>query len=244
MRVFISWSGEPSRQLAEAVREWLPSALQYVKPYFTPADIEKGARWATEISNELSTSQIGIFILTRNNLNSKWMLFEAGAISKKIDKARICPIVFDIEPTDIEGPLAQFQATKFTRDDFRQLFNTINAAAGDSKLPDAIAGTVFEKWWPDLDAEVRTILAASTSSEQSSVRTPQDLLEETVSLVRTIAVGQRDLESKMQLLVIAKRFQTSEPVGLWKLAQRPLAPDLSSPPTNPIEATAPGDKNE
>jgi hypothetical protein len=51
MRVFISWSGNLSRQLGEALRKWLPSALQYVKPYFTPADIDKGARWASEIKS-------------------------------------------------------------------------------------------------------------------------------------------------------------------------------------------------
>ncbi|MCK5605193.1 hypothetical protein KAR91_25100 [Candidatus Pacearchaeota archaeon] len=46
-KVFISWSGDLSRKLAQAVYDWLPGALQYVKPYFLPEDIEKGAKWDT-----------------------------------------------------------------------------------------------------------------------------------------------------------------------------------------------------
>lgn len=71
MRVFISWSGEPSKQLGEAIRKWLPSALQYVKPYFTPSDMGKGTLWASEIANALSNSSICIITLTRGNLESK-----------------------------------------------------------------------------------------------------------------------------------------------------------------------------
>jgi hypothetical protein len=49
MHVFISWSGEFGKSLAEAVREWLPTMLQDVEPYFTPADIENWAKWDNEI---------------------------------------------------------------------------------------------------------------------------------------------------------------------------------------------------
>jgi hypothetical protein len=56
MRVFISWSGDLSRRLAEAIRNWLPNTLQYVKPYFTPDDIEKGKKWDNEISKALGES--------------------------------------------------------------------------------------------------------------------------------------------------------------------------------------------
>ena len=60
MRVFISWSGELSERLAGAIRDWLPTVLTFVKPYFTPADIEKGARWQNEISKALATTSFGI----------------------------------------------------------------------------------------------------------------------------------------------------------------------------------------
>jgi hypothetical protein len=83
-QVFISWSGELSKKLAEAVREWLPATLQFVKPYFTPMDIEKGTRWVTDISGELSKSHAGIICLTRENIGSPWMCFEAGALSKNL----------------------------------------------------------------------------------------------------------------------------------------------------------------
>ena len=69
MKVFISWSGDRSRQLAEVIREWLPNVMQFAKPFFTPADIDKGKRWNNDISKELGQSQIGIIVMTEENLN-------------------------------------------------------------------------------------------------------------------------------------------------------------------------------
>ena len=68
MKVFISWSGDMSKNVAEAIREWLPSVLQTVKPYFTPSDIEKGTRWSSDIASELDDSKAGIFCVTSENL--------------------------------------------------------------------------------------------------------------------------------------------------------------------------------
>ncbi len=48
-KVFISWSGDLSNKLADAVREWLPDVLQFVKLYFTPSDIEKDAKLSSDI---------------------------------------------------------------------------------------------------------------------------------------------------------------------------------------------------
>jgi len=131
IKVFISWGGELSRNLAEAIHDWLPNVLQAVKPYFTPNDLEKGVKWHYEISKELDASNIGLLCLTRDNIHNSWILFEAGALSKKIDKSRVCPILFGLEPTDLKGPLAEFEATKFTKEEFKKLISTINNSSDE-----------------------------------------------------------------------------------------------------------------
>lgn len=78
MKVFLSWSGDRSRVVADVLRNWLPSVLQAVRPYFSPEDIEKGSKWSLEISRELDASDYGILCVTTENVASPWMLFEAG----------------------------------------------------------------------------------------------------------------------------------------------------------------------
>ncbi len=67
MNLFISWSGQISKEIAEALTNWIPTVLQSVKPYFSPADIEKGAKWESEITKKLNESSVGIICVTTEN---------------------------------------------------------------------------------------------------------------------------------------------------------------------------------
>jgi hypothetical protein len=194
MKVFVSWSEERSRQFAEAIRTWLPRVVQSAKPYFTPADIAKGAKWDNEISKELEQSDICIIALTRESLNSQWIMFEAGAISRQVERARICPIVFNIEKTDVEGPLARFQATAFSKDEIRQLLTTINNAAKDAALTERDLDEVFEMWWPKLEDAVRAI-AAQQPDPGTQIRTEKELIEENLLLTRALSTQLQELIS-------------------------------------------------
>ncbi len=188
MKVFISWSGDLSKELAEAMRDWLPSVIQSIRPFFTPNDIEKGARWSKDISQQLEESQVGIFCLTKSNLLKPWIMFEAGALSKRIDVSRVCPILFDVENTDLEGPLVQFQTVRFTKDEIYKLICTLNKALKDSQLDDKVIENVFEKWWPDLNDKVNSILHKYQKSKhndsESSPRSDREILEEILELSR------------------------------------------------------------
>lgn len=164
----------------------------------SPRLTDKGAKWATEIFKELSTSTVCIIVLTRDNLNSNWIMFEAGAISSTIENARVCPIIFDLEPTDLQGPLAQFQITKFVKEDIRRLFTTINSAAGDNRLADSVAEAVFNKWWPDLEAELKRILEGHKAKKDAKrIRSDRDLIEEILLLTRSLSSTEKIPEPKV-----------------------------------------------
>lgn len=184
-RVFISWSGEQSKRYAEAIRDWLPTVIQMVTPYFTPTDIEKGARWSSDIANELEKAHVGIICVTRDNLHSDWILFEAGALSKSLDKSHVCPVIFGIAPTDLSGPLKQFQATSFDKSEFHKLISLINGKLGESRLPPKTLDAVFDKWWPDLSAKIEQI-AASENTSSEPVRSERALIEEILTLTRSL----------------------------------------------------------
>jgi hypothetical protein len=211
MRVFISWSGELSKSLAEILREWLPGVIQAVKPYYSPDDITKGTRWTNEISKELEASRVGLICLTRDNLEAPWIMFEAGALSKNLDRSKVCPLLFDLQPTDIEGPLVQFQACQFRKDEFKKVVKMINSELGDGALPESVFESVYEMWWAKLDDRVRRLLAEHAKTKKTTLRTERDLLEEILSLSRASArpplagsfhpKAAQDLVSGFQLVV-------------------------------------------
>src|SRR5438045_2181304 len=131
MKVFISWSGELSRQVAKLLHEWLGNVLQNVEPWLSEADIEKGSVWFGEIGDQLAKTGFGILCLTPENLTAPWLLFEAGALSKGLTKARVCPLLVKVQPTDLRPPLSQFNAALPVKDEMQKLVTAINTATGD-----------------------------------------------------------------------------------------------------------------
>jgi sulfur relay (sulfurtransferase) DsrC/TusE family protein len=184
MKVFISWSGDLSKNIAEIFRQWLPSVIQAVKPYYSPDDITKGTRWNTEISKELDDSKIGIICLTRDNIEKPWIMFEAGAISKNLDKAKVCPLLFGLEPTDIQGPLVQFQSAKFSKKEMKRVVKMINSELGENALNNEVLDNVFDKWYPELDKKIQDELSNDSQKDKSEIRSDRDILEEILKLSR------------------------------------------------------------
>jgi len=229
MKVFLSWSGEPSRSLAETFRLWLPASIQAVQPYFSPDDIAKGTRWSSEIANELEASHVGILFLTQNNLSAPWLLFEAGALAKKLDRSRVCPILFGIHSSDVEGPLTQFQLTQYNKSDIKRLMRTINDALEEHALAQDTLDAVFEMWWPELDKKVSSVLAKKTPPKASSVRSERELLDEVLSLCRSIATVASAEKGDPQIIQVQfEQFLTNLNMLLDEL-HRHLVPDTLYP---------------
>lgn len=201
MNIFISWSGESSKEIAHALKNWIPMVLQSAKPYFTPSDIEKGSKWESEITKKLNECKVGIICLTPENTEKPWILFEAGALSNKLEKSRVCPLLFGLANADLKGPLATFQTTEFNKEDFKKLMKSINILLDENKISESIFDEIFETFYPKLEEKVNTIIATIDKTETNTVvkRTDRDILEEILQLTRKQYVKPRRLDDLDQV---------------------------------------------
>jgi hypothetical protein len=188
MKLLISWSGERSRRLAEALRNWIPGVINAVEPWASSTDIDPGTRWGAELAGELEKTRYGILCVAAENMGSPWLMFEAGALSKYVQRARVVPLLLDVQPAQIEGPLAQFQALTATESQMAKLVIGINKAvieAGEKGLEESVLQQSFALWWPKLGSAIAEVKSMQSGVEPEP-RTNQEMLEETLVLVRDI----------------------------------------------------------
>lgn len=185
MKIFLSWAGEESRQLAIIFESWLKKTLQTSKPWMS-TNISKGEGWDKEIHNGLNDTKIGILFLTKESIESKYLHYEAGAISNVPDSL-VCTFLFDIKNTDVKQPLSRFQATQNSKEDVFKLISTINTkilALGGSVLDSAQLSEIFEIMWPILESKIKDINVISPTTIIEPIRTERDILEEILNIVR------------------------------------------------------------
>lgn len=190
MKIFISWSGDRSQKLAEALREWLPLVLHYAQPWLSKSDIEAGERWSVEVAKELEESNFGIICVTKENLASPWILFESGALAKSMKDGRVIPLLLDLDFKEISGPLAQFQAKKADQAGIRELVISLNKSAQVPDPDDRLA-KIFDPLFADLGRMISEIPTGGLPHKQT--RPQGEILEELVSGVRSVEMRVRDL---------------------------------------------------
>lgn len=189
MKIFISWSGDRSKALAAALKDWLPAVLQYVQPWMSSSDINSGERWSNEIAKQLQETNFGILCVTKENLEAPWLLFEAGALAKSMQDGRVIPLRLDVEQSDITGPLQQFHSAKADNEGVKQLLTSLNAS-WTTPIADDVLQNVFDPMWAVLQTKIEAIPASEVSHKKS--RTQAEILEDLVSNVRNMDIRLRD----------------------------------------------------
>ena len=196
MKVFISWSGERSRRVAELLHTWIECVIQAVEPWVSSSDIDRGALWFTQIIDELATTTHGIICLTRDNKEKPWILFEAGALAKGLNSSRIYTLLIDLNPEDIRDPLAQFNHTRPTEGDMFKLVSSINKSLEARGLKESIVLNAFKTYWPQFQKSFEKIISETEESTVPKVeRSQEDILSEILNSVRGIDKRVRVIES-------------------------------------------------
>jgi hypothetical protein len=189
MKIFLSWSGSLSLQVAEILRKYLPVMIQDLKPFLSKHDIGSGSRWSTALTQELGESSFGILCLTSENLNSAWLLFEAGALTKQVVDRACGLLIGPLKPVDIAGPLSQFQHRAFLKNEFEYLLKDINNKL-DNPLGTGQLKLILDKWWPDIDRDYQEALLTIPGESERIPRDERDILEEILSRIRVIEKSQ------------------------------------------------------
>jgi hypothetical protein len=149
MNTFICWSQPRSRQIADALRNWLPRVLPG-EQFFLSSDIEKGTLWFEAIRDHLQKADAAIICLTPENIDSPWMHFEVGAIAGKNAESRIFTYLFGLSPDEISGPLGAFQSSSCLREDTRKLVLALGKICQKSVEK-------FDEHWPGLEAALADV---------------------------------------------------------------------------------------
>lgn len=203
MDVFISWSGDKSNKIAIALNEWLPSVIQSINPYVSSENILKGSRWNVDIAHSLENSGFGILCLTPDNLDAPWVLFEAGALSKKFGESNVAPVLIGVKRQDVKAPLSQFQSVIFEKDDFLKLVKTLNEVNTDQSLDEIRLNKIFNRFWPDLEGSLKVVEDEITSiAKKKSSKVPQEKKQEAnlQSIQSTLEELVLNLRSNQRLL--------------------------------------------
>jgi len=170
VKIFLSWSGDLSRDVAAALQDWLPSVIQTVEPFLSSDSILKGSRWGQDLDAALESSAYGVICLTRENIESPWVAYEAGALSKSLASGRVCPLLVDLAQDEISGPLSQFQHTTLAKDEVLKLLSSINDASGPQSVDVSRLSKAYEIWWPELETRINSVLATYSEARKEAVR--------------------------------------------------------------------------
>ena len=229
--VFISWGGDASKSVAAALRDLISNTIQTVVPWMSESDIEKGARWRSEIEKQLDEAAIGIIALTEDSATRPWLLFEAGALSKKND--RVYTYLYGI--AHVSDPLAQFQKTKFDKIDTLKMLKSINHKLGPNAIEETRLITAFGHNWPNFEGAMGSV--ASTAPAKQKAPSVEEVLTELLTYVReqsremvSLQVTLSNLRYEIEHIPHALRAVQSEVQqrpDIWKLLGLPPGKNLT-----------------
>src|SRR5579871_4262542 len=219
-----------------------PHCSAISRPWFSTLSIDKGSRPLDEIAKALDSIEIGISCLTPENLTAPWLLYEAGALSKRIGtKSRLCTYLLSgLGPEGVPPPLGMFQHSRSDKEETKHMLRSINIAISEDPVPESALDKLFERMWPDLEQSIKSMPAPDSTVVEK--RTTEDMFAEILSYLRAEEdnkglwfidnhgfVADPAGPDKKRISLIPVDYKNAQvPESKWKAAL-PNCPDCGSP---------------
>lgn len=163
-KIFISWSGINSKEIAVALKH---SLEQEVFGAFPPADLQcfvseediaSGTDWWNKINSELKSCKMGIVCITKENLNAPWLYYEAGAMVT--ESIQVIPLLIGCDFSALTNtPLNGKQAIDFYDSKrFFKMIQDIRSTMDYNFIPKKALDSVSETAYTDLRNVLEPVL--------------------------------------------------------------------------------------
>lgn len=202
--IFLSWSGELSRQIALALREWFGEVFESLEVWVSDVDIDLGARAVPTIDANLDRAIGAILVLTVTNQSAPWVNFEAGALSRQLqgNPRSVIPLLVDADDIgQLKSPLSAFQGALLTREGVEKVVSALFELQGKDPRR---AGSRMDAYWPILESRIGEIRSSHLIAPiQKPLPSTQDLEDHLNRIERLIAAGPvpaRRVDGRLRLL--------------------------------------------
>jgi len=197
MKFFISWSGGKSREFAVFFERWIKDVHQGIDTFISTSDIGVGDDWRKEIDAELEENSFGVLVLTPDNIRSPWLHYEAGALSKTSEVAKIMPIRVGVSHLDLQsGPLSKFQNVDASKEGIKRLVFSINELSADGRIEEERLTRVFERWWDEFESFLSDFEPKGDDKDDAS----DDKIEQIEDLIGSLAFDIRKMSENFNNL--------------------------------------------
>lgn len=162
VKVFISWSGPHSKKIAEELKNILETQMfaGQIQCFVSSESIVSGEDWYKIIKSELKKSSLGLLCMTKENIKSPWLYFEAGALVR--NEIKVIPLLFNCDQQSLEGsPISRNQCVQFYESEkFKKMLREIRTEYNllpecNQQMVNVLANNVYkqfrERIQPELD---------------------------------------------------------------------------------------------
>jgi predicted nucleotide-binding protein len=197
VKVFLSWSGQQSRDAAVLLRDFIPQVLQEVEPWLADGDLQSGQSIGHSINSAIETSDVAIACVTRANMSSTWMNYELGVAASS--QKPILPVLVNLEPSELVAPLSSHLAIRLDRTGLRDLLLELNRAA-EHPLYSQVLDDVFDINWPRLAPALTALLQADPTPTSAPDSATNDVFKGIESQFKAIRGLLENIDQRLPVI--------------------------------------------
>lgn len=186
-----------------------------------------------EVSEQLAIHDTGIVCVTAQNLTEPWLHFEAGTISKSVQRGVVIPVLHGVTIADIQAtPLSQFQCVHSrNEEEMWQLVERLNESLDVPLSTERLKKYFDGSWQGFLEALDR--LDEGVDVAETPTRETGELLNDILSRLASHSAVLEDIVERLGFTFEVDEFPDHSPGATIPFSLR-TAPEVAEPTTDPF----------